>query len=1390
EEGNDDLQGQNGNDYLDGGIGQDRLFGGVGDDVLNGGEGDDILLGFTASNDAKQSLNAGETDSDRLYGGAGADYLYGGLGNDYLDGGIGNDVLLGETGNDTLFGGAGADELQGGNGQDQLIGGSDNDKLFGQTGNDTLWGGDGDDIMLGFTANNEAKQTLNAGESDDDVLYGENGNDGLYGGLGNDYLDGGVGNDVLLGEAGNDTLFGGAGVDELQGGDGQDQLIGGSDNDKLFGQTGNDTLWGGDGDDVMLGFTASNEAKQSLNAGESDDDTLYGESGNDNLYGGVGNDYLDGGVGNDILLGDVGNDSLLGGAGTDELQGGDGNDQLNGGADDDRLFGQTGNDQLWGGDGNDLLLGFTAFNEAKQTLNAGESDDDYLDGGNGNDILIAGLGNDTLQGGDGRDELQGGSGQDMLYGGNGNDNLFGQAGDDTIYGGEGDDYLQGFTASNEAQQTLNAGESDNDYLSGGAGSDTLIGGVGNDQLDGGAGADVMVGGEGDDTYLVNSVNDSIYEKAGQGYDKVITNTSYLLNANIEELRLLEGFAIHGTGNALNNLIIGNSSDNILDGVNGADTLIGGAGNDIYYVDNVGDVVVENAGEGTDTVQSSISYTLGANAENLILLDFAKPEKGLVDGKAVMVYGYPKRNELDYMQGDAVENYQGTCALTSIANLLTQTGRPTTESQVVNLAINNNWAVNNPDLPAWQLGGSNVNDQRHILNSYNIRNDVIFGYNETGLANLIRSGRGVILAVNAGYLWGDNNYVGNGQVNHAVTLTGVVYNETDGSLAGFYITDSGRGKVSDMTRFLSIDVFRQAANVASAYAIYTIEPVKFWDEDISGIGNASDNNLIGNRGDNLLQGLAGNDLLQGDGGNDTLEGGIGNDSLSGGSGDDVYRFALGDGHDLIQSTEGNDSLVFAAGINASDVVVSRQNGDLSLLLNAQDSLSFSNSNGLAIDRVLFADGTVWYAKADGSGFNASLTGNLSIVGELRQGQTLTLQNTLQDADGLGAFNYQWQASSNGSDWQTIVGAVNSSLVLGQAQVGQRLRVQLSYTDGRGNTESITTLASASVVNVNDAPTGGVNIAGIAKQGQVLTVTDSLADADGLGAISYQWQTSIDGNTWLSIAGANTSNFTLTQAQVGLKVRAVASYTDGFGAQEVVVSNGSAAVISNIMFGSSGNDQMIGTTNADTMQGGLGNDTYLFDNVGDIAIENANEGIDTIQSQISVTLVANIENLSLLGTASINGVGNELNNVLIGNSGNNQLEGGVGVDTLDGGVGADTLIGGSGNDTYIVDSVGDVVTETSTLATEIDTVQASVSYSLGANVENLTLIGTAAINATGNNLNNVLTGNAAANVLNGGAGNDTLIGGLGNDTYIIDSAAESVFETSTIATEMVTPSESLE
>ncbi len=887
-----------GNDVMGGSVRNDHLWGGTGNDVLFGYAGADRIYG--------------EEDNDQLYGDDGDD------GDDLLDGGIGNDVLVGGNGNDQAFGGLGDDELQGQAGHDQLLGQAGNDRLFGQAGNDRLWGGDGNDLLIGYKGSNE-NQALLAGETDDDQLWGEGGNDDLYGGLGNDTLDGGVGDDNLLGEAGDDKLFGGAGADELQGGLGNDQLLGEAGNDSLFGQVGNDTLWGGDGDDVLVGFTASNELQQTLQAGQTDDDVLMGEAGHDNLYGGWGNDLMDGGVGDDLLLGDAGDDRLWGGAGHDELQGGAGNDQLMGDDGDDRLFGQLGNDQLWGGAGNDVLVGFNGANEVQQTLYAGQTDDDVLYGGAGNDLMVGGLGNDELYGGADNDELQGGEGNDLLLGDAGNDVLFGQVGNDVLYGGDGDDYLMGFTASNEAQQSLLAGQTDDDQLFGGAGRDTLVGAVGNDYLDGGAGADVMVGGVGNDTYIVNSVNDVVYEQAGEGHDTVLASTSYLLNAQVEDLVLLEGFATHGTGNSLNNRIVGNSADNILDGVTGADTMVGGLGNDTYYVDDTSDTVVELTGQGTDTVQSSVSLTLADNVENLRLLDFGHPEKGLVDGQSVLVYGYPKRNELDYMQGDAVPDYQGTCALTSIANLMTQAGRPTTESQVVQLAIRNNWAVNNPALPAHQLGGSNVHDQQAILQSYNLRSDVIDGYNEVGMAQLLRSGRGVILAVNAGRLWGETAYIGDGTVNHAVTLTGAVYGADDGQLKGFYLTDSGRGRVDDMTRFVDVATFRQAAQAPGAYAIYTLEPVKFWNEDIAGAGNALDNQLQGNRGNNWLSGMAGHDVLAGGEGNDTLIGGAGNDR---------YLFARGDGQDHVDQTGSlvadNDVIEFAPGI-ASDQLWFRQVG---------------------------------------------------------------------------------------------------------------------------------------------------------------------------------------------------------------------------------------------------------------------------------------------------------------------------------------------------------------------------------------------------------------------------------------------------------------------------------
>lgn len=202
---------------------------------------------------------------------------------------------------------------------------------------------------------------------------------------------------------------------------------------------------------------------------------------------------------------------------------------------------------------------------------------------------------------------------------------------------------------------------------------------------------------------------------------------------------------------------------------------------------------------------------------------------------------------------------------------------------------------------------------------------------------------------------------------------------------------------------------------------------------------------------------------------------------------------------------------------------------------------------------------------------------------------------------------------------------------------------------------------------------------------------------------------------------------------------------------------------VLNGHTGNDWLDGGTGSDTMAGGAGNDTYIVDAVGDVVTEGLNAGTDTVRSSISWTLGANVENLVLTGSANLSATGNALANTITGNSGGNNL---------DGGAGNDTLIGGLGDDFYQVGDAGDVVVESAGAGT--DWVVTTVSRTLEANVENLWMNGSAAINGTGNSLANLMQGNAGNNVLDGRLGADSMYGGNGNDTYWIETAGDTVTE----------------
>jgi Ca2+-binding RTX toxin-like protein len=616
----------------------------------------------------------------------------------------------------------------------------------------------------------------------------------------------------------------------------------------------------------------------------------------------------------------------------------------------------------------------------------------------------------------------------------------------------------------------------------------------NNTLTGNSAANELTGGAGNDTYYAG-VGDTMVEAVNEGTDLVYSTISWMLGANLENLTLYGSGAVNGTGNSLNNTLTGNSAANVL---------MGGTGDDTYVV-GVGDTVVENANEGVDLVSSSLTYTLGANLEKLTLT--------------------------------------GTGAINGTGNSLNNT-----------------------------LTGNSA-------------------------ANVLDGGLGADTLVGGG---GNDTYL----VDH---VSDVVTEQVNGG------TDTVQSSVT----------YTLMANVEHL----TLTGIGA----INGTGNALDNTLMGNSGNNALNGGAGADVLIG---------GAGHDSYVVSTGDTVVE----------QANEGIDTV----------------ESDVSWTLGANlEKLTLTGTGAI--------NGT-------GNGLNNTLVGNSGT-------------NVL--TGGLGDDTYYVGTGD------TVVEQVNEGVDLVQSDV--------TWTLG-ANLERLTLTG-----------TGAINGTGNSLNNTLTGNSAANTLAGGVGNDIYIVST---GDTVVENVGEGTTD----------KVQSDVTWTLGANIERLTLT-GTGAINGT---GNSLNNTLTGNSAANVLTGGLGDDTY-YAGVGDTMVEAVNEGTDLVYSTISWTLGANLEKLTLYGTEAINGTGNSLSNTLTGNSAANWLR------------------GGDGNDIYFV-GIDDIVIEYVNMG--IDTVQSDVSWSLGDNLESLTLTGTGAIDGIGNSLNNTLTGNSAANVLEGG---------LGDDTYLVNRSA---------------------
>ncbi len=1324
-------------------------------------------VGFVYVGGDASETYLGTASTDRMLGLGGNDVLDSGAGDDFLAGGLGDDVLRGGAGYDTYYVGRfeGADRIE------EVDDGAGNQLQLGYgitPANLAFSTTEGGDLVLGLPNNGQVSiadgfgadgvrhissvlfqdgtewnaqdllaHYLSSATDGNDYLRGTSAANTLAGGKGSDTLVGAEGDDLYLYNSGDaaDTIIDIEGADTLRFGDGllpEDWSVAsdgqslilrhsnGSDEITIQGwfvdsanevervEFADGTVWqstdivaglsnqvGTDGDDVLV-------APYSL------DSSLSGLAGNDSLTGGGGNDTLDGGAGDDVLAGGTGDDTFLFdvGHGADVLVDAGGNDQI--------IFGETiSSDSVSARrDGLDVVIAAINGTDAIRIA------DWFADNGGSNHIesirfsdgtqwsadqltdaalvQVGDEGNNTLAGLDGYDDkLAGLGGADVLFGGSGNDTLDGGTGNDSLFGGSGDDtYI------------YKVGDG-NDQISDSAGIDSLVfgPGVSRSAVSWDRSGDKLLISVGSDLLTISGWF-SERDGAAQLEHLVFADGQIVMADEINQpwatlIGTTAGEELRGT-DALGETIHGLGGDDRLQGFAGSDVLLGGDGNDLLEGGDDADVLRGDAGNDS---------LLGGEGD-------------------------------DVLQGGAGSD--------------TQYGGRGSDTYIYHLGDGNDFLYDS----------EGVNEKLRF-------------------ENIDRSAVSVSRSL----------------ADLAITINGTSETVT---LSNWFVGGEDRIEILEFADSSSL----------SAAEIDAMFPIT--------LGSEASETLTGDDGVNMLYGLGGDDVLLGMGGNDFLDGGSGANSLYGGLGDDTYVAGAGVIHEA--QGEGTDTLLVTAGYRNDTLADNVENAQLvegisdnTLIGNSLNNLLVGNSlsqtldGGLGADILVGGHGDDSYVIDDlgdsvveglGGGYDtayvsidytlanyleaAVLSGNAtSLYGNASDNVLVgnNLDNTLYGAEGndtlLGGLGANVLGGGAGDDWYRLE-SYNLNQITELANEGVDT-VALYVTENNASTGTFYTPDNVENVDVRFMPYGQLDVHGnsenniidaryaIDPSGRFSLLRVSLFGGDGNdslygnndwdqidGGLGDDFMAGGDEGDWYYVDSTNDQILELGWHRGNDRVYSTVNYALSDFIEELWLQGNSLTGIGNAqdnyILGTGGDDTLVGGAGSDRLRGLDGDDTYIFEIDIDTIIEDASRkgGTDTVLSAVSYTLAANVENLSLTGTAAINATGNELDNVLIGNAADN---------ILDGRVGKDSMIGGAGDDTYFVDESRESITE---LAGEgNDTIITSVSHKLEDNVENLELIGSGAIDGTGNELDNWLTGNAGNNTLIGDSGNDHLIGGRGAD-----------------------------